>query len=838
MDAPSHFFFGLERRNGQRRLIHGLRSDGGQLLQEAADIRDCAAGFYQQLYRTEFLDQPEVALSFYKDLPQVSEDSNVDLEASLSAQELQGALQSMQSGKAPGIDGLPVEFYKAFWPVIGPDLLDVLRDSLRRGRLPLSGRRAVLTLLPKKGDLQDIRNWRPVSLLCTDYKLLSKVLATRLRKVMEQVVHVDQTYCVPSRLISDNISLIRDVLDLSGSLGCELGLISLDQEKAFDRVEHQYLWQTLQAFGFSSGFIAQIQVLYSDIESVLKINGGLSAPFRVQRGVRQGCSLSGMLYSLAIEPFLHRLRSRLAGFSFPGSVDRFKLSAYADDVIVFVKDQRDIDCLTESVDDFGRLSSAKVNWRKSEALAVGGELVDRLVLPGGLVWKSGGLKYLGVHLGDEASSAKNWDCLLEKISGRLKKWRWILPKMSFRGRVLVINSLVSSMLWHRLACVDPPSNLLSRLQAVLVSFFWDRLHWVPQSILFLPREEGGHGLVHLPSRGAALRLQFIQRFLTGPVDLVWRPVARTILERCGSLGLAESLFLMDLKGCRLDRLPGFYQGLFKVWSLFRRDRLRTQDSAFWLLREPVVYGTRLRCESEPPVFQKLREAKVLTLGHVVEVCGPRLDRTAALASRLGIRSVRVVGLLLRGWKQQLTDSERSLLAACWDGLVRPEASDPFPDLQMVPVFDCEGCLLKLGAADCRLSTMTGRTMFHLLVKSLNQSRLKDRADTPWRAALDLTQEQGPEWRTLYKPPLTKRVGDLQWRVLHGAIAVNAFVSVINPNVAASCPFCPQRETVFHCFSECGRLRSLFQWRSTRFSLGTSLSWGAGTAGGRRSRVSC
>ncbi len=330
-----------------------------------------------------------------------------------------------------------------------------------------------------------------MSLLCTDYKLLSKVMATRLRKVVEHIIHVDQTYCVPSRLISDNISLIRDILDLSGSLGSELGLISLDQEKAFDQVEHQYLWHMLQAFGFSSGLIAKIQVLYSDIESVLKINGGLSAPFRVQRGVRQGCSLSGMLYSLAIEPFLHKLRSLLSGFSFPGCKNCFKLSAYADDVIVLVKNQRDIDVLNETVVSFGKLSSAKVNWRKSEALAVGEGLINRLVLPGGLVWKRGGLKYLGVHLGDETFSSKNWDCLLEKVEGRLKKWKWILPKLSFKGWILIINNLVSSMLWHRLPCTDPPANLLSRVQAVMVDFFWDRLHWVPQRVPSCPRRGGG-----------------------------------------------------------------------------------------------------------------------------------------------------------------------------------------------------------------------------------------------------------------------------------------------------------------------------------------------------------
>ena len=93
------------------------------------------------------------------------------------------------------------------------DLLSVLSDSLTGVCLPLSWR-AVLTSLSKKGDLQLINNWRSGSLLCSDYKLLSKVLATRLSRVVEQVIQCDQTYCVPGRLISDNIVFICDVLEI------------------------------------------------------------------------------------------------------------------------------------------------------------------------------------------------------------------------------------------------------------------------------------------------------------------------------------------------------------------------------------------------------------------------------------------------------------------------------------------------------------------------------------------------------------------------------------------------------------------------------------------------
>lgn len=95
-------------------------------------------------------------------------------------------------------------------------------------------------------------------------------------------------------------------LDAYKHLGVNSGLISRDQEKAFDRVEHLFLWDTLEAFGFSLSFIIMIKATYCNIERVLKINCGLSAPFKVQRGVRQGCAMSRMLYSLAIEPLLQK----------------------------------------------------------------------------------------------------------------------------------------------------------------------------------------------------------------------------------------------------------------------------------------------------------------------------------------------------------------------------------------------------------------------------------------------------------------------------------------------------------------------------------------------------
>ncbi|KAK3527725.1 hypothetical protein QTP86_001577, partial [Hemibagrus guttatus] len=181
---------------GDQGYFEALKKSG-DLLSEPTEIHKQTVSFYSKLYSSERSGAQIVEESFLKDLPKLSEQVARELDRELTLAELHKALQGMENGRAPGIDGLPVEFYKAFWAVMGQDVLEVLNDSVNVGQLPLSCRRAVLTLLPKKGDLTHLKNWRPVSLLCTDLKLLSKALASRLTKVMEQITHQDQSYCVP-----------------------------------------------------------------------------------------------------------------------------------------------------------------------------------------------------------------------------------------------------------------------------------------------------------------------------------------------------------------------------------------------------------------------------------------------------------------------------------------------------------------------------------------------------------------------------------------------------------------------------------------------------------------
>ena len=143
-------------------------------------------------------------------------------------------MRSMENNKSPGFDGLTTKFYKHFWPILSEKLTRVYNHAFRTGILAVSQRRGVISLLFKKGDCTQLKNWRPVTLLNTDYKILTKVLANRLQQVLPLIIHTDQNASIKGRTINDNTRLLHDVVAYANEKDVPLALISGDQRKAFD----------------------------------------------------------------------------------------------------------------------------------------------------------------------------------------------------------------------------------------------------------------------------------------------------------------------------------------------------------------------------------------------------------------------------------------------------------------------------------------------------------------------------------------------------------------------------------------------------------------------------
>jgi len=169
---------------------------------------------------------------------------------------------------------------------------------------------------------------------------MSKVLTKRLNKVISTLINIDQTCAIPGRSIQDNIHLIRNIIDYCNKkqLGCIL--LNLDQSKAFDRVSHDYLFKILKAYGFGPNFIKWVKVLYTSNQSRVQVNGYLNDHFFTTRGVRQGCSLSPLLYVLCIEAFACKIRAdpHIKGLLLPTTSHEARIIQYADDSTLVLTD--------------------------------------------------------------------------------------------------------------------------------------------------------------------------------------------------------------------------------------------------------------------------------------------------------------------------------------------------------------------------------------------------------------------------------------------------------------------------------------------------------------------
>ncbi|CAM5076431.1 unnamed protein product [Natator depressus] len=333
MDRGSRFFYSLEKRRGAKKHVTCLLAEDGTPLTDPAERWGRGRAFYVGLFSPDPTN-PNACRVLWDGLPTISAGAREQLELPLTLAAFSEALRCMPTNKSLGMGRLTVEFYRVFWDVLGPDLVTIWAESLESGVLPLSCRRAMLSLLPKKGDPCNLSNWHPVSLLSTDYKVVATAISLRLRSVLADVVHPDQTYTIPGRTIFDNLYLVRYILELGCRNNLSFALLSLDQEKVFDRVHHGYLLSTLRAFGFGPQFVGFLRVLCTSVECLVRLNWTLTKPVSFGRGVQQWCPLSGQLYAPVIEPFLCLLCWRLRGLVLPEPELRLVLSAYADDVLL------------------------------------------------------------------------------------------------------------------------------------------------------------------------------------------------------------------------------------------------------------------------------------------------------------------------------------------------------------------------------------------------------------------------------------------------------------------------------------------------------------------------
>ena len=275
------YFLNLEKQNYNLKYIKKLITNETTALIKPNEILEEERRFYRNLYSTRLPDNQELdqgspnLLNGQNDnIPKLNDIEKQLCDASLKIEEIAKALKQLKNDKSPGSDGLTTNFYKFFWTDISLFLFDSFKYSFKHNLLSDDQRRGILNLIPKPNkDLRYLKNWRPVSILNTDYKILTKALSNRLQPLLSKLISSDQVGYIKDRQIADNIRIIDDIMSYTHLKHLPGYILLVDFEKAFDSVEWSFLYKTLKAFNFGTCFIQWIKILHTNIQSCVSNNG-------------------------------------------------------------------------------------------------------------------------------------------------------------------------------------------------------------------------------------------------------------------------------------------------------------------------------------------------------------------------------------------------------------------------------------------------------------------------------------------------------------------------------------------------------------------------------------
>ncbi|CAI5460606.1 unnamed protein product [Closterium sp. Yama58-4] len=235
-------------------------------------------------------------------LRRLGEESRRSLSAPWTEEEVRKAVRELAPGKSPGADGLPKELFDYNWDLLGPILMDLVGRFTRGDDLPQNITTAVTILLHKKGDKGDLGNYRPITLLSTVYKIVAKVMASRLKKVLHEVISEDQYGFIPDRQLADAVAVVADAIEAGANGNEDWFLLMIDFQKAFDSISRDFLFSTLRKLGLPEEFVSWTEGLHREAGTCLHINGWTGEKVAVEKGVRQGCPLAPYLFLCAVEP--------------------------------------------------------------------------------------------------------------------------------------------------------------------------------------------------------------------------------------------------------------------------------------------------------------------------------------------------------------------------------------------------------------------------------------------------------------------------------------------------------------------------------------------------------
>lgn len=510
----------IQRKSMQDKLITSIKTATGVVLDDQLCVIKEIREQYDKLFQSKGIDEAVLA-EFLAEKPHatVSEEQGERLNREIMVDEISSAIQTMAKGKSPGRDGLTSDFYKEYHDLLVPLLFRLFGEILRRGEMPASMYLGLVVQIYKgEGDKSERSNWRPITLLNTDYKVLAKVFGQRLKLVMRKIVHPDQTNSVPRRDIRDGIMSFYNIVSFTNEKKMDAVVLSVDHMSAFDIIEWEYLRHVFSYFKLGPTFIQWMAIIYRKgcVQSSVLVNGYMTQPFYPTRGIRQGCPLSSLFYVLVSEVVTNVIRRResIKGLKIDDRL--FKCNCFADDSNFTVADFDAVDRIFEIYDKFQKASGATLKKAKTKIMLLGEMSAEQVpVRYRGFLTET--LKLYGVYFSRKGPTEENWVKTSKGIESLQSKF--VHKDTSFWARAKVLETYFLSKLWYAgMWC--PPSNIaMKNWEREMDRYFWFpyTTNLVNKNIIKLPTILGGVEYPDIMCKIKSLVLMiYIRRVKTNP----------------------------------------------------------------------------------------------------------------------------------------------------------------------------------------------------------------------------------------------------------------------------------------------------------------------------------
>ncbi|GJX62449.1 RNA-directed DNA polymerase, eukaryota [Tanacetum coccineum] len=541
-DENSKFFHGIINKRRNNLAIRGTIIDG-EWIEDPIAVKNEFLSHFQSRFEAPCANRLVLDMVFPNRL---SPEQAQDLERVFVKEEIKEAVWDCGLDKSPGPDGFTFGFYRRFWNLIEGDVVEAVNHFFNNGFRHSGGNSSFIALIPKFQGAKMVKDYRPISLIGSLYKIITKLLANRLVTVIDGLVNEVQSAFIANRQILDGPFILNEIIHWCKAKKKQTLIFKVDFEKAFDSVRWDFLDDVLKNLGFGSRWRDWIQSCLNSSKGSILVNGSPTSEFQYFKGLKQGDPLSPFLFILVMESLHLSFQKVVNAGLYKGVVldNSLQISHlfYADDV-VFIGQWCDsnISTIIRVLDCFFQASGMRINLHKSKimGIAVDNSLVTQAANSIGCLTLSLPFQYLGVNIGSHMSRIKSWDIVLNKVQGRLSKWK--SKVLSVGGRLTLLKSVLGATPIYYMSMYKAPMYVINKLEAIRSHFFNGgdpnirKMTFVKWENVLASKDKGGMGVSSFFALNRALIFKWIWRFHSQGFSL-WSRVIKAIHGVDGKLG--------------------------------------------------------------------------------------------------------------------------------------------------------------------------------------------------------------------------------------------------------------------------------------------------------------